>query len=243
MMWYCFKYYIERMITMIKDDSKAKKFLEKRENFMATYNGNEVLSETIPSVAKQLIHDEFGIKMHHNSIIPILFTVGWTEVLKYVGSQNADEYSIEVGGVQLEYVTEYSESDKPTNIVPQMYHKREPSFSKREIQNTTGASFTEKLLEKYNTWRSVNVVETITDLENKIFKIMLQEYGINLINPVAVFPILAATYVAGVNIAKETGETVNMYNIFEIDVYNDNIILTPLATVKQWLKNDSKKIE
>ena len=32
-----------------------------------------------------------------------------------------------------------------------------------------------------------------------------------------------------------------MYNIFEIDVIEDKIVLTPLAFVKQYLKDDSKK--
>ena len=57
-----------------------------------------------------------------------------------------------------------------------------------------------------------------------------------------IFPLMAATYVAGLQVARETRETVNMYNIFEIDVVDDDkVILTPLSTVKQYLKNDSKK--
>jgi hypothetical protein len=60
--------------------------------------------------------------------------------------------------------------------------------------------------------------------------------------PAAIYPIVGAAYAAGVQLAKETKNTINMYNIFEIDVVEgDKIILTPLAYVKQFLKNDSKK--
>ena len=53
---------------------------------------------------------------------------------------------------------------------------------------------------------------------------------------------MAATYVAGIQLARQSKDTINMYNIFEIDVVEDDkILLTPLATVKQWLKDDSKK--
>ena len=58
----------------------------------------------------------------------------------------------------------------------------------------------------------------------------------------SVFPIMSAAYAAGIQIARETKQTVNMYNIFEIDVVEgDRVLLTPLATIKQYLKNDSKK--
>ena len=51
----------------------------------------------------------------------------------------------------------------------------------------------------------------------------------------------AATYAVGLQIARQTKTTVNMYNVFEIDVTDDDtILLTPLAMVKQYLKNDSK---
>jgi hypothetical protein len=61
--------------------------------------------------------------------------------------------------------------------------------------------------------------------------------------PVAIYPTIGATYAAGIELAKELKTTINMYNIFEIDVSGDKILLTPLATVKQWLKDDSKKLK
>ena len=57
----------------------------------------------------------------------------------------------------------------------------------------------------------------------------------------AIYPILGATYAAGVQLARELKETINMYNIFEIDIVEDKVVLTPLAFVKQFLKDDSKK--
>ena len=84
--------------------------------------------------------------------------------------------------------------------------------------------------------------ETIDKIERDIYAIVLNEYGINLMVSATIFPLMAATYVAGLQVARETRETVNMYNIFEIDVVDDDmVILTPLSTVKQYLKNDSKK--
>ena len=80
-------------------------------------------------------------------------------------------------------------------------------------------------------------------VENKVFETILNDFGINLMVPAAIYPIIGATYAAGIQIARETKQTVNMYNIFEIDVVEDDkIILTPLAYIKQWLKDDSKKL-
>jgi len=106
---------------------------------------------------------------------------------------------------------------------------------------TLGVSYTDKLLEKYNAWRSVYAMEALTGIENKVFEQVLNEYGINIMQSAAIYPILGATYAAGLQLARELGRTINMYNIFEIDVVDDKIIITPLAFVKQFLKNDSKK--
>ena len=223
-------------------DKNQTNYAERRKNFMEVFNGNTVLTQKIPEVTARLFYDEFGINVYDHSHIPIVFTVGWTEMLKFVGSQEADEFAIDVGGVSLEYVTEYSESDKSTNIVPQMLHKKTPIFVKQQHQTVTGSSFQDEMLSKYNAWRTVNLAETIDKIERDIYDIVLREYGINLMASATIFPLMAATYVAGLQIARESRDTVNMYNIFEIDVVDDDrIILTPLSTVKQYLKNDSKK--
>lgn len=220
----------------------TNKFTERRQNFMETYKGDIILEKTIPEVAAQLMYDEFGINIYDHSHIPIVFTVGWTEILKYVSKQPGDEFSIDICGVQLEYVTEYSESDKSTNIVPQMRHKKAPIFMKQNHQMPIGASYNDELTAKYNAWRSVNLAETLSSLENSIFSIIRNEYGINLMVANVILPLMAAIYAAGLQVARETKQTINMYNIFEIDVLEDDkVILTPLATVKQWLKNDSKQ--
>ena len=215
---------------------------ERRKNFMEVFNGNPTLTKLIPEVAAQLFHDEFGINIYDHSHIAIAFSVGWTEILKFVGQQPTDEFAIEVHGVSLEYVTEFSQSDKSSNIVPQIIHKKTPIFMKQQHQAVTGSSYNDELLGKYNAWRTVNLAETIDKIERDIFSIILNDYGINLLVSATIFPLMAATYVAGLQIARETKQTVNMYNIFEIDVVDgDRVLLTPLSTVKQYLKNDSKK--
>lgn len=219
-------------------------YTERRNNFMETFQGNVTLSKTIPEVTAQLFYDEFGINIFDHSHIPIVFTLGWTEILKFVGSQQTDEFSIDVCGVLLEYVTEYSETDKPTNIVPQLIHKKAPIFIKQTQQSVTGASYNDELLTKYNSWRSVNLTETLDKIERDIYSTALNEYGINLMVSATIFPLMAATYVAGLQIARETKATVNMYNIFEIDVIDgDNVLLSPLSTIKQYLKDDSKRVK
>lgn len=223
-------------------DRNQINYAERRKNFMEVFGDNPILTKTIPEVTARIFYDEFGVNVYDHSHIPIVFSVGWTEILKFVGSQEAEEFAIDVCGVSLEYVTEYSESDKSTNIVPQMLHKKMPIFVKQSHQAVTGSSFNDELLSKYNSWRSVNLAETIDKIERDIYNIALNEYGIDLMVSATIFPLMAATYVAGLQIARESRETVNMYNIFEIDVVDDDrIILTPLSTVKQYLKNDSKK--
>lgn len=224
------------------ENKLINKYNERREIFMESYKNDPILSKQIPEIAARLIHDEFGVNIYDHSHIPIIFTTGWTEILKKLGSEPTDEGKVDVCGVQLEYMTEYSESDKPTNIVPQMRHVKTPIFTQRDNQSVLGASYTDELISKYSSWRSVYAMETQVGIENEIFRIILDDYGINLMVADAIYPIMAATYAAGLQLARESKETINMYNIFEIDVVEDDkILLTPLATVKQWLKNDSKR--
>ena len=123
-----------------------------------------------------------------------------------------------------------------------MVFKKAPIFMKQTHQATTGSSFTDELLSRYNSWRSVNLEETLDKLERDIYSKVLNEYGINLMVSATIFPLMAAAFVAGLQIARESKETINMYNIFYIDVLEDDrVILTPQSTVKQYLKNDSKQ--
>lgn len=218
-------------------------FKERRKNFLNSFEYDKVMTDAIPETAVQLFYNEFGINFSDKSLIPIVFTIGWGEILKFIGGQVVDEFAMDVCGVSVEYVTEYSESDKPTNIVPQMYHRRLPVFSNKEHIIVSGSSYTDKLLQDYNAWRTANLLETVDKIERQIYTRIMKDFGIDLMVQATVLPLLSAVYVAGVTIARTTGKKVNMYNIFEITVDEcDDIILTPLAYVKQALKDDSKKI-
>lgn len=225
------------------DNTKTtNNYVNRREVFMKPFKDDDILARRIPEIAAGLMKGEFGINFYDHSYIPIIFTAGWKEILKHIGSENMEECKVDVCGVSIEYTTEHSESDKSTNIVPQMYHSKAPLFQKNDTQEMTlGVSYTDKLLEKYNAWRSVYAMEALTGIENKVFEQVLNEYGINIMQSAAIYPILGATYAAGLQLARELGRTINMYNIFEIDVVDDKTIITPLAFVKQFLKNDSKK--
>lgn len=215
-----------------------------RKNFMEQFKNNYALSTEIPKVANELVYYTFKINVMENYVIPIVWTLGWKYILKFVASQQADEFATNIFGISVEYVTDYSETDKSRNIVPQMIHKQAPVFLEGDRDTEPAFKQHELLLEKYNRWRSVNIQETLTAVENQVRAALLREFAIDLGDPVAVFPFMAAAYAAGLAIAKDTKQTVNMYNVFEIDIMDgDKIILTPLALVKQYLKSDEEKAE
>jgi hypothetical protein len=112
----------------------------------------------------------------------------------------------------------------------------------REHSDITGSSFKNALLQKYNEWRTENLTETLSEIENAVFARLLTEYGIDMIVAPTIFIVVAAMYAAGVQIAIEKKCEVNMYNIFTIEVFNgDQIVLSPGSTIKQKLKGDGKK--
>lgn len=222
--------------------NKIEEMREKRKNEVETYKGSEILSKKIPEVTSRLIYDQFGIELPDPlALIPIVFTTGWKHILQFVQRQQVDEFSINVGGIALEYVTEDSQSDKCRNIVPQMYHIKAPIFKKENHDLVSGSDFNQELLNRYNAWRTVNLAETINSVEMSVYNEVLDTFGLDLRVPATVIPLMAATYAVGLQIARQTKVTLNMYNVFEIDVTEDDkILLTPLAMVKQYLKNDSK---
>lgn len=222
--------------------NKLEEMREKRKNEVETYKGNEILSRTIPEVTSELFYGEFGIDLPDPlSLVPIVFTTGWKHILQFVQRQPVDEFSINVGGIALEYVTEKSDSDKGRNIVPQLYHVKAPIFKKNNNETVPGSSVNDELLNRYNAWRTVNLAETVNSVEMAVYKEVLDTFGLDLRVPATVIPLMAATYAVGLQIARETKVTVNMYNVFEIDVTDDDtVLLTPLAMIKQYLKNDSK---
>lgn len=214
----------------------------KRANFMSTFKHDPMMSVQIPDIAAKLFARQFGVNIMDNSYIPIIFTTGWKVILQKLGSSQFEDCGMDVCGIRVEYKTLLSESDKSTNIVPQMFNIRIPLFTEAENQEVLGSDYTNVLLSKYTAWRSVYKVETTTDVENTIFSEVLTNYGINLVHAAAIYPLLGAIYAAGVQLSRENKIKVNMYNIFEIVVTEDDqVIINPLAFVKQWLKDDSKK--
>ena len=98
------------------------------------------------------------------------------------------------------------------------------------------------MISKYNDWRTNNLTETIDMVERKVFEEVNKTYGIYLMISATVFPLISAIYAAGIQIALETKKPVNMYNWFTITARaDDKIILTPLASIKQGLKDDAKR--
>lgn len=224
--------------------NKIEEMRQKRKNEVETYKGNDILSQTIPEVTSQVFYEEFGINLPDPlSTIPITFTLAWKHILQYVQTQKVDEFAITIGGISLEYVTEQSDSDKGRNIVPQLFNVKEPIFRKNDNDknDVVGSDVNNELLNKYNNWRTVNLTETLTYVEQKVYDEILNTFGLDLRVSATVIPLITATYKVGLQIARQTKTTVNMYNVFEIDVTEDDaVILTPLAMVKQYLKNDSK---
>lgn len=223
-------------------NTESINYAERRQRFMETFKADPVLMETIPKVATQLFYDEFGVSIDDLSFIPIIWASAWSHILKFVHAQNAPEFSVSMCGFVIEYRTNFSESDKSTNIVPELYHDYRPIFTKKDHSIVPGSNYNAELASKYNNWRTVNLTETIDKVERDVFNEVNERYGIYLMISATVFPLIAAIYAAGVQIALETKKPVNMYNWFTITARaDDQIILTPLASIKQGLKDDSKK--
>ena len=220
-------------------EERAEFTAMKRKNAVKPFENDPILSSTIPETVAGLIHDQFGVNLPTpTTTVPIVINVAWTEILKYVQEQTVDEFSMDVAGISIEYVTEISDSDKPTNIVPQLTHKKLGVFTKVENVGLLGSDISSAMIEAYTSWRTVNLTENVTNLENKIFAKILEEYGLHLGEPVAILPILSCAYTVAVTIAKDTHATINFYNLFEIDVMNDDqILLNPLAAIKQNVRN------
>lgn len=224
-------------------DEKRELFIKKRNNAVEVFQNDPILSQRIPDIVSDLFHDQFGIYLPSpRLLVPITVDVAWKHILKFVQKQEVDEFSIEVAGVLLEYVTDISESDKSTNIVPQLFHKKTGIFQKTEHNATVGSDIMAEQKQKYTEWRTVNLTEHLTTLETAITAEIINEYGLSVTVSEAILPLLSAAYTVAVEIARESHTTVNFYNYFEIDVMaDDKILLTPLAPIKQNIKNDNKK--
>lgn len=215
---------------------------ERRQRFMETFKDDPVLTTTIPNLACELFAKEFGVTIDDPTFIPIVWASAWTEILKFIHSQKSDSFSVSICGFTVEYMTEYSESDKARNIVPELYHDYIPNFTQRHHDVVPGSNFNQELTSKYNNWRTTNMTETIDMVERNVFDDVAKKYGIYLMISATVFPLVSAIYAAGLQVALETKKPVNMYNWFTITARaDDKIILTPLASIKQGLKDDAKR--
>ena len=203
----------------------------------AVSNGN------LDQLIKQVIN--LGVEAGKSLLLAaVIFIVGWKHVLKYMKAQPDDEFALDVAGISIEYVTEFSESDKSRNIVPQMFHLRTPVFVKQDKQTVPGFKAPNAQLESYTMWRTENLTETLEKIENDVYAELVNTFQIDTWYSVAILPIMAAVYRAGIELARASKSAVNMYNIFEIRIAPDEqIILTPLAEIKQSLKSDAVKAD
>lgn len=202
----------------------------------------DLLTNQIPDIVSEIMKAEFGIKFAiPNATFPITFIVGWTKVLEYLRSQPEKEYAVDICGLRIGYYTDYHDGDKANNITPILQHVRQPVFMKDQPSPISGVDFTQDLLQKYNTWRSVNLNEIITKIENETFDVLLNEYGIDILLPEAVFPIMAAIYSTAIEFAKKReDEYINLYKIFLIKYKQGHILPKELGFIKQTLKGDEK---
>lgn len=215
----------------------------RRKRFMDTFKGDPVLTETLPNLASELFFRQFGITIDDKTIIPVAWAAFWGNLMEFIHQQKSAEFSVSVAGFRVEYMTEMSESDKARNIVPEMYHESIPTFTEKDHTTVQGCDFNRELTERYNEWRTNNLTETLDMVERKAFNEIAEKYGVRLMISATVIPLIAAIYAAGIDIALHNGgKPVNMYNWFTITTRaGDKIILTPLASIKQGLKDDSKR--
>lgn len=213
-----------------------------REVAMQPYENEPILMSEIPEIAKGVFEAEFGITVRIPEAFPLAFIFGWEEITKFAQEQPTPEFAIDVAGVSLQYVTDLSESDKSRNIVPQLIHKDDPIFKSNNHTDSIGVKSNSDMIESYERWRTENLTETITKIETDVFKILLDDYGIDLCVTNAIIPMMAATYTAGLAVARRTKMTINMYNVFQIDIADGGkVVLTPLADIKYRIKCDDKK--
>ena len=231
-------------------ETNRNKFEIARENKISDFAHDPNLSTKIPQIVEQLFYEEFGINLPDvKETVPIAFEVGWKNIKEYVEKQPTDEFAIDICGVSFEYTTELVDAEKGTNITPHLVHLRNTVFMKNEHSVISGADYKSSLMNRYNTWRTVNLQETIASIENKIYTELIDVYGIDLTVPCAVFPLLAAIYAAAVQVTREMCKNADydpstyleLYNVMAIRVDEDEtVLLRPLRTLKEGVKGDSK---
>ena len=229
---------------------ETNKLVLARKNKVSDYAHDPNLSTTIPKIVEQLFYEEFGVNLPDvTETVPIIFEVGWKVIKEYVEKQPTDEFSIDICGVSFEYTTEYVDAEKGTNITPHLVHLRNSVFMKSDHPVVSGADYKSSLMNRYNTWRTVNLQETVASIENKIYAELIDTYGIDLQVPCAVLPVLSAVYTAGVQVARDMCKNADydpnvyleLYNVMAIMVdEEETVLLRPLRTLKEGVKGDSK---
>lgn len=221
-----------------------------RENKIRDYAHDVNLATKIPGIVSELFYSQFGINLPDaNMTVPIVFEVTWKAIKEYVEKQSVDEFSIDVCGVSFEYTTERTDAEKGTNITPHLVHLRNTNFMKNDQPFVSGSDYKNSLISRYNSWRTVNLQETIASIENDVYAELINTYGIDLTVPAAVFPLIAATYTAAVELTRgicknadyDPSVYLELYNVMAIMVdEDDTILLRPLRTLKEGVKGDSK---
>lgn len=231
-------------------ETNKSKFQIARENKVHDYAHDVNLSTTIPKIVEQLFYEQFGVNLPDVvETVPIVFEIGWKVIKEFVEKQPTDEFSIDVCGVSFEYTTELTDAEKGTNITPHLVHLRNTVFERNDHPIISGADYKSSLMNRYNTWRTVNLQETVSSIENKVYHDLITEYGIDLTVPAAVLPILSATYSAAVQVTRDMCRNaeydpnvyLELYNVMAIRVDEDEtVLLRPLRTLKEGVKGDSK---
>lgn len=229
---------------------ETNKYERARENKIKDYAHDVNLSTKIPGIVSDIFHAQFGINLPDvKQSVPIIFEVAWKNIKEYVETQPVDEFSIDICGVSFEYTTERTDAEKGTNITPHLVHLRNVNFMKNDTPFVSGSDYKSAIQNRYDQWRTVNMLETITSIENAIYAELIDVYGIDLTTPKAVFPIIAAIYTAAVELTRELCKRsdydpsvyLELYNVMAIMVdEDDTVLLRPLRTLKEGVKGDSK---
>ena len=140
---------------------------------MEPFAHNQILIKEIPTIAKGVFEEEFGITVRIPEAFPLCFMFGWEEVARF------------------------------------------PIFKSNNHHDSVGVKSNADMIEAYERWRTENLTETVNKIETDVYKILLDDYGIDLCVTNAIIPMMAATYTAGLAVARRTKQTVNMYNMFQ----------------------------
>ena len=68
-------------------------YVERRKRFVETFQKDPVLISTLPKLTADLFAGEFGVSIDDLSLIPITWSVGMGHLLKFIHSQNAEEFA------------------------------------------------------------------------------------------------------------------------------------------------------